>query len=317
MFEALARIRHRRLRRDLSAYLDEMLSPGARRRLEEHLDTCAACRRELAELGATRGVLSELPLAEVPRSFILAAAPEPAVGPRPVARRLEFGLRLATAGAAFALAVVVIGDFAGLPGDEEKEEAPARMQPLEEQPALGITGGALTPDEGWGPYTSERAGEEEAATAVPTPEKEVVPPATGYTDLAEPAATGAGEEPTPEGTPVPSMAEGPETGAVGEVTPEATPPPAMPEGLAAGTGEELTPEATPAPTFSLESRAAELSTLEEAAATQDAIVAEGEGGLSREDAVRWVEIGLGAGVGILVLSWAFVLRHVRMRAQSQ
>ena len=101
MFEALARIRHRRFRRDLSAYLDEMLSPGACRRLEGHLDTCAACRRELAELGATRAVLGELSLAEVPRSFVLAAAPEPVAAPRPAARRLEFGLRLATAAAAF------------------------------------------------------------------------------------------------------------------------------------------------------------------------------------------------------------------------
>jgi hypothetical protein len=55
---------------------------------------------------------------------------------------------------------------------------------------------------------------------------------------------------------------------------------------------------------------------EEAEAASNAIVAEDEGGLSREDVVLWVEIGLGAGVGILVLSWAFVLRQVRTRSQS-
>ena len=116
MLEVLARIRHRRTRRQLSPYLDGMLSVQESRRLQAHLAQCQACRDELAELQATVQSLAELPLVESPRSFALTAAPQRAEAPRPAARRVEFGLRLATAAAAFVLAVVAVGDLAGSAG---------------------------------------------------------------------------------------------------------------------------------------------------------------------------------------------------------
>ena len=234
MLEVLGRFRHRRFRRDLSAYVDDMLSERARRRLEAHLDSCEACRQELAELRVTVEALGSLPMAEAPRSFTLAAAPVAEVRPRPAARRLEFGLRLATATAAFALAMVMIGDFAGLPGGGDEEEEWVR-------------------------------GELYSAT---------------------------------QGTP-----------AAMEAAPVETPEPSVPgisdvERLAPAVGADVSEE-EPAEKEALEG--AEVEEEAEAGAAEAQAVAEEEegGGLSREEAVRWLEIGLGASVGVLVVIWAF------------
>ncbi|KPJ51572.1 MAG: hypothetical protein AMJ38_00060 [Dehalococcoidia bacterium DG_22] len=238
MLEVLLQFRHRRFRRDLSAYVDNMLSEQARRRLEAHLDSCQACRQELAELRSTVEALGSLPMAEVPRSFTLAAAPVAEVRPRPTARRLEFGLRLATATAAFALALVVIGDFAGLPGDGEEEE--------EEMPALLAPAAAETP------ATME-------AVPVETPEP-LVPGVSDVQRLAEATGVGVSEEEYAEK----EAMEGAEVEEEGEVEEEA----------------------------------------EAGAAETQAVAEEEGGGVSREEAVRWLEVGLGAGVGILVIVWA-------------
>jgi hypothetical protein len=222
MLEALLQFRHRRFRRDLSAYLDDMLPERARRRLEAHLDSCQACRQELAELRSAVEALGSLPMAEVPRSFALAAAPVAEARPRPAVRRLEFGLRLATATAAFALALVVIGDIAGLPGGGgEKEATPALLAPV---------------------------------------------------------AT--------------------ETPAVMGVVPEETPePPGIAEIPGAPEDQGQQKEATQAPQVGEEGRPY--------AADRETVAEEG-GGLSREDVIRWLEVGLGAGTGALVLVWAVI-----------
>jgi len=232
MLEVLLQFRHRRFRRDLSAYVDNMLSERARRRLEAHLDSCQACRQELAELRATVEALGSLPMAEVPRSFALAAVPVAEVRPRPTSRRLEFGLRLATATAAFALALVVIGDFAGLPGGGEEEE--------EEMAGMLFSAAEETP-----PATE--------AAPVETPE----PLVPGITE---------------------TYRQAPAVGA--DVSEE--------EGLEKEVME-----------------GAEVEEEAEAGAAEAQAVAEDEGGLSREEVVRWLEVGLGAGVGVLVVLWAF------------
>ena len=232
MLKALLQSRHRRFRRDLSVYVDDMLPERARRRLEAHLDSCQACRQELAELRSTVEALGSLPMAEVPRSFTLAAAPVAEVRPQPTARRLEFGLRLATATAAFALALVVVGDFAGLPGDgeEEEEETPRVLAPAEGTPAAM------------------------EAAPVETPE----PSVPGISDV---------------------------------------------ERMAPAVGADVSEEEF------LEKEAMEGAEVEEEAeaytADGQALAEEEGGGLSREEAVRWLEVGLGAGVGVLVVVWAF------------
>jgi hypothetical protein len=268
MLGVLGQFRHRRFRRDLSAYVDDMLSEGARRRLEAHLDSCEACRQELAELRATVEALGSLPMAEAPRSFTLAAAPIAEVRPRPAARRLEFGLRLATATAAFALTVVLIGDFAGLPGGggEEEEWAPLESySATQETPAAPEATLAETP-EPYGvtemPGVSDVQRQESAADETP-PALEAAPVGTPAADV--PGITGTyGTEP-----------------AVGADVSEEEP-----AEKAALEGAEVEDEA-------------------EAGAMENQAVGEEEsGGLSQEDVVRWLEIGLGAGVGVLVIVWA-------------
>ena len=232
MLKALLQSRHRRFRRDLSVYVDDMLPERARRRLEAHLDSCQACRQELAELRSAVEALGSLPMAEVPRSFTLAAAPVAEVRPRPAARRLEFGLRLATATAAFALALVVIGDFAGLPGggDEEEEMRGEFLSAAQETPAAM------------------------EAAPVETPEPSV--PGITETYREEPAVGADVSEEEPS-----------EKEALEEAEVEEEAEAYTPDGQALGEEEG--------------------------------------GGLSREEAVRWLEVGLGAGVGVLVVVWAF------------
>ncbi len=300
MLDVWARFRHRRFRSEFSAYLDGLLAAGARRRLEEHLAACGACRQELAELRATIEVLGSLPLAEVPRSFALTVAPAAEALPRPAARRLEFGLRLATAAAAFALAVVMLGDFAGLPGGGGEEAAPAAVVPAATETQLAMRAGvpaqeaegAATPAVTAAP---KAAGGEETATPA-------LAPATGPGPLSEetptPApipATGEEETPTP-GLPLPILG-GAET---------ATPAP-PPEGYAATVP-------TPAAGGEPEKGAQEAAT--PAAATGDLYGAEAQpraleegGGPSRGEVLCWLEVGLGTGMGVLLVLWALARRR--------
>jgi len=287
MLGVLGRFRHRRFRRDLSAYVDDMLSERARRRLEAHLDSCEACRQELAELRLTVDALGSLPMAEAPRSFTLAAAPVAEARPRPAARRLEFGLRLATATAAFALTVVIIGDFAGLPGGGEEEEwvrgelySSTQMTPaaLEAAPA-------------------ETPAANETPAADETPAAEETPPVLEAAPTETPAAD---ETPAAEGTPAAPEAAPVETpGAAGitgtygfsNVEPEPT--------VGAGVSEEGEAEEKALKGAEVEEEAGA------GAAEAQAVAQEEGGGLSQEEVVRWLEIGLGAGVGVLVVLWAF------------
>jgi hypothetical protein len=351
MLEVLLQLRHRRFRRDLSAYLDGVLPQRARRRLEAHLDSCQACRQELTELRSTVEALGSLPMAEVPRSFALAAAPIAEVRPRPAARRLEFGLRLATATAAFALTLVLIGDFAGLPGGGEKEEmrggllsaaqetpaameaAPAtsdikNIQPAEPLPGQYEPSGEVAPTETppveqavpfetppvETPAAEGMAAADEtppALVAAPaeTPVAEQTRPPIAAAPVETPAAVGAApaEIPGAEETPAADQTP-PAPAAVPVETPAADETP-EPSGITETYGEEPTVGAGASEEEDAEKAATEGAGGEEqteAYASRDQAAAEEDegGGLSREEAVRWLEIGLGASVGVLAAVWA-------------
>jgi hypothetical protein len=353
MLKVFLQLRHRRFRRDLSAYLDRVLSQRARRRLEAHLDSCHACRQELTELRSTVEALGSLPLAEVPRSFALAAAPVAEVRPRPAARRLEFGLRLATATAAFALTLVLIGDFAGLPGGGDKEEmregilstareTPAAMEAAPaapdikniqpEEPLFGQYGpsGEVSPTETPAAATEAPPVETPAAegmaaadetppavVATPaeipgaeeTPAADETPPAIAAVPVETPAAVGATPAEIPGAEETPAANETPVAPAAVPVeTPPASETP-EPFGITETYGEETTVGAGVSEEEDAEKAATEGAGGEEqteAYASRDQAAAEEDegGGLSREEAVRWLEIGLGAGVGILAVVWA-------------
>ena len=55
---------------DLSAYLDDALSPEARTSVQAHLDTCALCRTRLAELRGTARLIAALPIPVPSRSLV-------------------------------------------------------------------------------------------------------------------------------------------------------------------------------------------------------------------------------------------------------
>jgi anti-sigma factor RsiW len=55
---------------DLSAYLDDALSPEARASVQAHLDTCPLCRTRLAELRGTARLIAGLPMPVPSRSLV-------------------------------------------------------------------------------------------------------------------------------------------------------------------------------------------------------------------------------------------------------
>jgi hypothetical protein len=172
--------RHGRFREQLSTYIDGALDAAAAGRLEAHLDDCESCRRELEQLRSTVSALRDLPEAQVPRSFALSAeraAARPHAAP---AAPLAFGMRIAAAGVAVALAAVLVVDISDLGGGGATPTA-APMGAVERQADQG----ALS--------------SEDAAAA------------TGGTPEAEGGATA----PEPSGTPAFSAPEADTQGAAG------------------------------------------------------------------------------------------------------
>jgi hypothetical protein len=236
-----------------------MLSDAESRRLEAHLTQCPACRDELAELRATVQSLSELPLAEAPRSFALTAAPQRIEAPKP-SRRLELGLGLATVAAALVLALVAFGDLLGAP-DGDDEAASPNVAEIRTVPAeTGVFQGLTTPE---GPTSNLQGGTEddrgpaaaptvppaamgpgEEATAVPPPPTVTTPemavPGVAQTATAVATATAAAAPPL-EATPTPAPAA---------PTAAAPPAPAVTPSGAEGTPPQAqtAPAETPAPT---------------------------------------------------------------------
>jgi len=103
----------------LSPYLDRVLEPGEAARLEAHLASCDACRRQLEGLRQTVALVRTLPQERMPRPVSI-----------PVRRqRWEWpGAVMPLAGAAAAL-LLVVGAYAagrsGLPGGGAARGAPA------------------------------------------------------------------------------------------------------------------------------------------------------------------------------------------------
>ena len=110
---------HRRLRGQLSAYIDGELAERDAGALETHLQACESCGRELAELRLASAALGELPDIEAPRSFALTPAhvAGPAATTAPAAvRSVNSGLRLTGGVLAAALAVLLVLDTGGIVG---------------------------------------------------------------------------------------------------------------------------------------------------------------------------------------------------------
>jgi hypothetical protein len=160
----------------LSDYLDQRLAPSERRRVDDHIQTCWECRRDLQGLQETVYLLRNTPRLPVPRSFALTAS---MVAAQPSAGLYLMGVRAAVA-VAVALVVVVVGDGLGLLGPDQSQ-APV-ISALEE-PAPVITGGSgpveavpVDPDT---TTPSEPLTASEPATGASTTETGVAPEVAG------------------------------------------------------------------------------------------------------------------------------------------
>lgn len=110
-FKKPRQVEHDFCQDNMSAYIDDAVSPRQKARLERHLSECLECRQTLSELRATVTLLRQTPALPVPRSFALPLS----VGvPQPERRafRLNPGyLRLAASAATVVLILVVSGDL--------------------------------------------------------------------------------------------------------------------------------------------------------------------------------------------------------------
>ncbi len=186
--------RHRRLRDQLSAYIDGELDASAADRLEHHVAECGGCRQEMAQLRATVAALQELPAVEPPRSFTLSPerlAPRP---PMPVASPLAFGARIAAAGVAAALAVVLVVDLGDFGGDGVTDEAtaPQMMRSEADDDELEAAGGAAAPEEAQGAPAAELDAEDGVETFMSDTGGAAEAPAAAPEEAEAPAVTPAG-----------------------------------------------------------------------------------------------------------------------------
>ncbi len=122
----------------LSAYLDDALSPRARRRLEARLAQEETLRQALAELRWTRQALRAAPRRLAPRRFTLTRQ---MAGVRPPTPRLALWSQTAAALAVMALAFFSLGDFLPLGGAASLPPAPE----MAVAPAIAPTGEEAAP----------------------------------------------------------------------------------------------------------------------------------------------------------------------------
>ncbi len=186
--------RHRRLRDQLSAYIDGELDASAAERLERHLAECGRCRQEMEQLRATVAALQELPAVEPPRSSTLSperVAPRPQM---PVASPLAFGARIAAAGVAAALAVVLVVDLGDFGGDGVTDEAtaPQMMRSEADEEELEAASGAAATDEAEGAPAAELDAEDGVETFMSDTGGAAETPAAAPEEAEAPAVTPAG-----------------------------------------------------------------------------------------------------------------------------
>ncbi len=105
----LFKTEHDLVRESLSAYLDDELGERDRSRVERHLQSCPACRAELAALRQTADLLHLLPEVPLPRSFLVPVAEGRALASQ---RQPAFGaMRLASVMATFLFVIALSGNL--------------------------------------------------------------------------------------------------------------------------------------------------------------------------------------------------------------
>ncbi|MDH7489772.1 MAG: zf-HC2 domain-containing protein [Anaerolineae bacterium] len=192
------RDKHKRIKDNLSAYLDGRLNPKQAAEVEAHLESCAECAWEKQTLEQTRRLVQMAPRVAVPRSFILSPAQvEKPARRSPLVPAPLMALRTATAAVGILLAFVIAGDLWLRPLAPAPVAAPMVGAPL--APSGDMYAFGVTPE----PSPTEESVMKLAAAPqpeTPTPEAQ----AEGTAAAVLPAdVTRAGE---PEATPPPEAA---------------------------------------------------------------------------------------------------------------
>lgn len=108
---------------DWKGFVLEELPAPERRRMEEHLNTCAACRQEVEALGVTLSALRRLPAREIPRRISFVS--DPVFEPNRWQRFWSSAPRLGFASAAMLSLAILVHGFVPRPGAQPPAAAPA------------------------------------------------------------------------------------------------------------------------------------------------------------------------------------------------
>ena len=124
-------------RGEFSAHADGELAPDRLAALEAHLDGCERCRGELAGIVTLRAALRDLPEVAAPRSFALTPAMAERQRAPPATRTTPsfVAMRVAGAGVAAVLAVVVMLDAGGIVDDSGRGGSDETAATFEQDPA--------------------------------------------------------------------------------------------------------------------------------------------------------------------------------------
>jgi hypothetical protein len=213
----------------LSVLVDEQLSPAELQAARAHLETCARCTEQLAELRALKALLGDLPELDLPRDFALGPR---LVGDPPNVIRLEqwyTWTRAAAASLAAAFVLLVGGtvylDTVAPPRATTAFEVRSRESVTASAPKAAAPAAAPATARAAAPTTAPAAA---IAPAAP-PQSNAVPGAPAAArDSAQsasaPASAGAAAAPQPapaqlSARPQPAAAEAPPS-ATGQPTPE-------------------------------------------------------------------------------------------------
>ena len=149
---------NRHPRGDLSAHADGELAPNRLNALETHLAGCQRCRTELDDLLAVRSALRDLPQVAAPRSFTLTPAMAEREPPPVTSRSTPSFVAMRVAGAGFAavLAVVVMLDAGGIVDDNGGRSGDDSSTALFESAASATTG---VQEDAFGPMSDATDGD--------------------------------------------------------------------------------------------------------------------------------------------------------------
>jgi hypothetical protein len=253
----------------LSAYVDGRLGAHERQRVERHLQTCNACRRDLVELRAVLAMLHRAPKRPVPRSFAL---PLSVQNQQTAFRRWDraYGaLRVAAVAASLVLVLFLSGDLlmtrGVIPIPDRMPVASAPLARTMQEKTGDAEALPMPPEE---PMAApERLGAEESSDAAPlalsvpreSPDSVATPDAPAAMDRApqlarEPRERSMVGAPSPTSDDAPPMAET-ESLALEVVEPQARAAGAPPEAVLPAEvtaeqdlAEKLVPERALAPT---------------------------------------------------------------------